>query len=194
MSTRLRRIKSWDHGSPFSRFFHDLVDDACGAAYRFQELEPEVLRVIMTPGLDEGGDQVEAAFPIIVQGTISIGWPKEYDWVESELVGLGQGIMEEVLADGRKSTDLDDDEELLYGLGINRIELLPGFGDSFGPYGQRLIDGFVRLTVQAVLPGSPAIMVLRTNASGITVPTFEAYNPMTPECNVSPGVPPDIAI
>ncbi len=194
MALQLRRIRPWDNGSPFHPDFRQLINEMGEAVYRYEEIETELIRVIMTP-LESGDEGVpaQASFPVIIQGTLSNDWPKEYDWVESELVGSGQGTIEGVLAGGNNSTDEDDDGNLLFGLGINKVELIPGFGETVGPYGQRITSFLTRITVLAIAPGSPATMVLRKNASGITIPVFEAYNPITVECNVPPGVPPDIA-
>ena len=185
-------VRPWDGVGLFSQHARELRNEASAEISEFSQMKKQLHRLVATPETPSEAGAVQASFPVIIQGTLSVGWPKEYDWAESQLVGSGQDMIEGVLSGGRSSTDTDDDDELLYGLGINKIELLTGFGDIVGPYGQLLSDQFLTLMVQPISPGSPATMILRKNASDITVPIFEAYNPMTSACNVGPGVPPVI--
>lgn len=177
MSLGLRSIKPWSGGSPFSSHFRKLFNDTAEAASRFLKIERQLKILIAKPEqvFDEaGGTDV---FPILVLNATGEGWPKEYGWAESQIVGTGQAAVQSVLEGGRNSKDED------LGLGLNRLEMVDGFGVDIGPYGQPLTDDpSVIITVLPIAPNSPTHMTLEINDSEITVPVFEAYNPMTVEC------------
>lgn len=138
--------------------------------------------------IDRGGIHIAAqriprpdtGFRVVIEGTASVGWPKEYSWREVELVGTGQSIVYNVLIGGFHSDPTPGGPG--QGRGINSVELMVGFGTTVGPYGQQLSDGISTLTVLEVATGSHPLMRLRKNDSGNIVPVFEAYNPMTVEC------------
>ena len=183
MPRYLRRVNPWDHGSPFSDFFHELFNEGFEEIHEFVQLKPEIQRLLATPVEPPETASVEDHFPVLIGSTDSIGWAKEYNWVEARLIGSGQGSFYEELPDGRNSTDEDEDGELLFGLALNRVELIDGFGSTVGPYGQPLVDGNSTLTVLEIPPGTPTgTMIFERNDSDIIVPVFEAYNPMTVEC------------
>ena len=159
-------------GNPFSPSFRTLIREMRVAFYKFIKIYPDLQRVIATPDNPPDFPSVEVPFPILVLSSIGEGFPKQYTWVEAQLVG---SATYQTLEGGRNSKS--------DGLAINRVELLTGFGTEFGPYGQPLTDDpNVIITVLEVASGSPSHMILETNDSGIIVPVFEAYNPFRVEC------------
>lgn len=186
-----RSIKPWRSGSPFgSRFRNFINEDGEGGAL-FDQMRPELERLIATPEqvFDEGG-LIQAHFPVIIQGTTSIGWPKEYDWAEAQLVGTGQDTQYSILPNGRNSAPPDPDKNPggLDVKAINRVELIPNFGTDVGPYGQLLSDRVGELVFLPIAPGSPAEMILERNDSDNIIPVFTPYNPVQFKCKVSPSV------
>ena len=122
----------------------------------------------------------EVGFRVVIDGTDSVGWPKQSRWAEVALVGSGQSSVYDVRRGGFHSDPTPGGPG--QGLGINSVELMSGFGTTVGPYGQPLSNELITLTVLEVAIGSHPLMSFRKNASGFTVPVFEAINGVIPEC------------
>ena len=178
MPRYLRRIKPWDHGSPFSDFFRELFNEGFEEIHEFVQLKPEIQRLLATPvEPPEEAESVEHHFPVIIGSNSGAPiWPRLYEWVEADLEGSGQLVDYTDLVGGRTSKES--------GLAINRVEMIFQFGETVGPYGQLLVQGNSTFTVVPIGMGIYTEMILERHQDGSLVPVFEAYNPMNVECKL----------